>query len=330
MEWLNYHHLLYFWTVVHEGSVARAAEQLRLAQPTVSGQIRALEQALGEKLFTRSGRHLVPTDVGRIVYRYADEIFSLGRELMDTLKDRPTGRPVRLVVGVADVLSKLIAYRLIAPALSLDQPVQVICREDRPDRLVADLAVHGVDLVLSDAPMPPTVRVRAFSHLLGECGVTIFAAPAKAAALRRRFPQSLDGAPFLLPSDGTAVRRALDPWFDAQGIRVAAAGEFDDAALMTTFGQAGIGAFAAPTVIEREVQAMYGVRVVGRIEAVRERFYAISVERRIKHPAVAAISQQARATLFTEPSQNGEPRTGGRATGRQRRRRRNPAQAEGL
>jgi len=325
MEWLNYHHLLYFWTVVHEGSVARAAEQLRLAQPTISGQIRALEEALGEKLFTRSGRHLVPTDVGRIVYRYADEIFSLGRELMDTLKDRPTGRPVRLVVGVADVLSKLIAYRLIAPALSLDQPVQVVCREDRPDRLVADLAVHGVDLVLSDAPMPPTVRVRAFSHLLGECGVTIFAAPAKAAALRRRFPQSLDGAPFLLPSDGTAVRRALDPWFDAQGIRVAAAGEFDDAALMTTFGQAGIGAFAAPSVIEREVQAMYGVRVVGRIETVRERFYAISVERRIKHPAVAAISQQARATLFTEPSQHGESRAGARAQGRRRSRRRDPA-----
>ncbi len=300
MEWLNYHHLLYFWTVVHEGSVARAAEELRLAQPTVSGQIRALEEALGEKLFTRSGRHLVPTDVGRVVYRYADEIFALGRELMDTLRDRPTGRPVRLVVGVADALSKLIAYRLIAPALALEPSVQVVCREDRPDRLLAELAVHGVDLVLSDSPIPSTVRVRAFSHLLGECGVTVFAAPAQAAPLRRRFPASLSGTPFLLPSDGTALRRALDSWFEVQGIRVTVAGEFDDPALMMTFGQTGTGAFAAPSVIEREVRAMYGVRVVGRIDDVRERFYAISAERRIKHPAVAAISEQARTRLFTE------------------------------
>ena len=300
MEWLNYHHLLYFWTVVHEGSVARAAEELRLAQPTVSGQIRALEEALGEKLFTRSGRHLVPTDVGRVVYRYADEIFALGRELMDTLRDRPTGRPVRLVVGVADALSKLIAYRLIAPALALESPVQVVCREDRPERLLAELALHGVDLVLSDSPIPSTVRVRAFSHLLGECGVTVFAAPAQAASLRRRFPASLAATPFLMPSDGTALRRALDSWFEVQGIRVTVAGEFDDPALMMTFGQTGTGAFAAPSVIEREVRAMYGVRVVGRIDDVRERFYAISAERRIKHPAVAAISEQARTRLFTD------------------------------
>jgi LysR family transcriptional activator of nhaA len=298
MEWLNYHHLLYFWTVAHEGSVARAAEQLRLAQPTVSGQIRALEEALGEKLFTRSGRHLVPTDVGRIVYQYADEIFALGRELMNTLRDRPTGRPVRLVVGVADAVSKLIAYRLLAPALSLPDPVHVVCREDTPERLLAELSVHGIDLVLSDAPLPPTVRVRAFNHLLGECGVTVFAAPSRAATLKRRFPQSLGGAPFLMPADGSALRRSLDAWFESNGIRVSVVGEFDDPALMKTFGQAGIGAFAAASVIEREVQAQYGVRIVGHIEAVRERFYAISVERRIKHPAVAAISEQARTRLF--------------------------------
>jgi LysR family transcriptional activator of nhaA len=298
MEWLNYHHLLYFWTVVHEGSVARAAEQLRLAQPTVSGQIRVLEEALGEKLFTRSGRSLVPTEVGRVVYRYADEIFSLGRELMDTLRDRPTGRPVRLVVGVADAVSKLIAYRLLEPALALDEPVHVVCREDKPERLLADLAVHGVDLVLSDSPVPPTVRVRAFSHLLGECGTTIFAAPKQAASLKRSFPASLAGAPFLMPADGTALRRALDAWLESQGVRVSVVGEFDDSALMKTFGQAGIGAFAAPSVIEREVQTQYGVRVVARVEPVRERFYAISVERRIKHPAVAAISEQARTRLF--------------------------------
>ena len=178
--------------------------------------------------------------------------------------------------------------------------MQVVCREDRPERLLAELAVHGVDLVLSDSPIPSTVRVRAFSHLLGECGVTVFAAPARATALRRRFPASLTGTPFLVPSDGTALRRALDSWFEVQGIRVTVAGEFDDPALMMTFGQTGTGAFAAPSVIEGEVRAMYGVRVVGRIDDVRERFYAISAERRIKHPAVAAISEQARTRLFTE------------------------------
>jgi len=202
MEWLNYHHLLYFWTVAREGTVARAAGQLRLAQPTVSGQIRALEESLGEELFSRAGRHLVLTDVGRVVFRYADEIFGLGRELMDTLKDRPTGRPVRLVVGVADALSKQIAYRLLEPALSLPETVQVVCREDKPDRLLAELSVHNLDVVLSDSPMPAAVRVRAFNHLLGECGVTVFAAPKLASTLRRRFPASLDGATWLLPSGG--------------------------------------------------------------------------------------------------------------------------------
>jgi LysR family transcriptional activator of nhaA len=299
MEWLNYHHLLYFWTVVREGSVARASEHLRLAQPTISGQIRVLEESLGEKLLTRSGRTVVPTEVGRVVYGYADEIFSLGRELMDTLKDRPTGRPVRFVVGIADAVSKLIAYRLLAPALALPQPVHVVCREDTPERLLAELAVHGLDLVLADAPVPPAIRVRAFSHLLGECGLTVFAAPPRAAALRRHFPRSLDGAPFLLPAEGTAMRRSLESWLESEGVRLTVVGEFDDSALMKTFGQAGIGAFAAPSVIEPEVQAQYGVRVVGRVEAIRERFYAISVERRIKHPAVAAISEQARTRLFS-------------------------------
>jgi LysR family transcriptional activator of nhaA len=299
MEWLNYHHLLYFWMVVREGGVARASEQLRLAQPTISGQVRALEEALGEKLFTRSGRGLVPTEVGRLVYRYADEIFSLGRELMDTLKDRPTGRPLRLVVGVADAVSKLIAYRLIEPALRLPEGVHIVCREGKPDRLLAELSVHGVDLVLSDAPLSPSVRVRAFSHLLGECGVTFFATAAVARPLRRRFPRSLAGQAMLLPTDNTMLRRALDQWFEAEGIRPRVSGEFEDSALMKVFGEAGGGVFAAPSVIEEEVQRQYGVTVLGRTEAVRERFYAITVERKIKHPAVAAISEQARTKLFT-------------------------------
>jgi LysR family transcriptional activator of nhaA len=299
MEWLNYHHLLYFWTVVREGSVARASEQLRLAQPTISGQVRALEEALGEKLFVRSGRSLVPTEIGRVVYRYADEIFSLGRELMDTLKDRPTGRPVRLVVGIADAVSKLIAYRLLEPALRLPEPVHMTCREGKPDRLLAELSVHGVDLVLSDAPLAASVRVRAFNHLLGECGVTFFAAPALAKKLRRGFPRSLTGQAMLLPTDNTMLRRALDQWFEAEGIRPIVGGEFEDSALMKVFGQAGDGVFAAPSVIEQEVRQQYGVAALGRTDAVRERFYAITVERKIKHPAVVAISEQARTRLFT-------------------------------
>ena len=298
MEWLNYHHLLYFWVVAHQGSITRASAQLRLAQPTISGQLRALENALGEKLFTRAGRSLVPTEVGRVVLRYADEIFSLGRELTDTLKGRPTGRPVRFRVGVADVVPKLIAYRLLKPALQLPEPVWLVCREDKPDRLLAELAVYGLDLVLSDAPAGPAVRIRAFNHLLGECAVSVLGVPPLAAVYRRNFPRSLDGAPFLLPTENTSLRRSLDQWFDSQGIRPRIAGEFEDSALLKVFAQAGAGLFAVHSVIEAKVQRQYGVRRVGPLHQVRERFYAISVERRIKHPAVVAIAEAARAKLF--------------------------------
>lgn len=298
MEWLNYHHLLYFWVTAREGSIARASSQLRLAQPTISGQIRALEQGLGEKLFVRSGRRLVLTDVGRTVYSYADEIFSLGRELMSTVKGLPTERPVRLVVGLADVVPKLIAYRLLEPALRLPGPVQIVLREDRPERLLAELSTHALDLVLADAPLSSAVRIRGFSHLLGECGVTVFAAPRLAARHRRGFPRSLDGAPFLLPTEGTSLRRSMDHWFEAEGIRPRVAGEFDDNALLKVFGQAGVGFFVAPSVIEAEVRRQFRVHVVGRMPSIRERFYAISVERRLKHPAVVAITETARRKLF--------------------------------
>jgi len=298
VEWLNYHHLLYFWVVAREGSIARASARLRLAQPTISGQIRALENSLGEKLFARSGRNLMLTEVGRVVSRYADDIFGLGRELMDTLKDRPIGRPVRFLVGVADVLPKLITYRLLEPALRLPEPLLIICREDHPDRLLADLSVHELDVVLSDAPIGPTVKVRAFSHLLGECGVSFFGAARLAARYRRGFPRSLDGAPFLFPADNTTLRRSLDQWFDSQGIRPRVVGEFQDSALLKVFGQAGAGVFPAPSAIEAEVQRQHGVRLIGRLEQVRERFYAISVERKIRHPAVVAISEAARRKMF--------------------------------
>lgn len=298
MEWLNYHHLLYFWTVAREGSISRACEKLFLAQPTISGQIRALEKSIGAKLFTRAGRSLVLTETGRTVYRYADEIFSLGRELLDTLKGRPTGRPLRLVVGVADVLPKMVSYRLLEPALRLPEPVHIICWEGKPDRLLAELSVHGLDVVLSDSPFSPTVKVRAFNHLLGECGVSVLGTAGLAKPLRRGFPRTLDGVPFLLPTDNTTLRRSLDQWFDTKGIRPAVRAEFEDSALLKVFGKAGVGLFVVPTAVENEVCQQYNVRVVGRIQDVRERFYAISVERKLKHPAVIAISETARKELF--------------------------------
>ena len=298
MEWLNYHHLLYFWTVAREGGVTRASEQLRLAQPTISGQLKALEEALGEKLFERTGRRLVLTDVGRVVYRYADEIFTLGRELQDTLKGRPTGRPVRFTVGVADAVPKLVAYRLLQPALTLPEPVHVVCREDKPERLLSELGLHSLDLVLSDAPASPGVNVKAYSHLLGETPVAFFGTEALAAAHGKGFPRSLDGAPVLLPTEGSSLRRSLEQWFDAEGLRPRVVGEIEDSALLKVFGQAGTGLFPAPVAIEAEIRVQFGVRVVGRVDAVKARFYALSAERKLKHPAVLAIREAARSELF--------------------------------
>lgn len=300
MEWLNYHHLLYFWTVAREGTIARASEELRLAQPTISGQIRVLEDQLGEKLFQRSGRNLVLTDMGRLVYRYADDIFGLGRELMDTLKDRPTGRPLRFQVGVADEVSKVIAYRLLEPAMRLDQPVYMVCRDGAADRLLTELATHALDLVIADTPMSPTVKVKAFSHPLGETSVTVFGTAKLGAPRRKNFPKSLDGAPFLLPTAGKTLRRTLDQYFDQQSIRPRIIAELDDSALLTTFGQAGAGLFVGPAVLEKEITRQFGVTVVGRLDSVRERYYAISVERRLKHPAVIAISEAANEMLNSD------------------------------
>lgn len=299
MEWLNYHHLLYFWVVAKEGSIVRASKELHLAHPTISGQIHRLEDVLGTKLFARQGRHLVLTEAGRVAYRYADEIFSLGREFVDTIKGRATDRPLRLVVGVADVLAPSLVRRFLQPAFRLGKEVQVICRADKSvEEFIAELALHRVDVVIADGPAGPGVAVRAFNHLLGECGTTFFAAPRLAAATRGRFPRSLDGAPFLLPGAPSAVRRTLEQWFDSQGVRPKIVAELDDSALAKDFGQEGIGVFAAPTVIEAEVRRQYRVRVVGRVQAVRQQFYAISVERKIKHPAVAAVCETARKDIF--------------------------------
>jgi LysR family transcriptional activator of nhaA len=298
MEWMNYHHLLYFWTVAKEGSIARACEKLRLAQPTISGQLRALEDALGEQLFLRAGRRLVLTDLGQTAYRYADEIFTLGRELTDVVKGRSQGRPVRLIVGLSDALPKLIAYRILEPALKMPESVRLVCYEDKPDRLLAELSAHELDLVVTDAPINTAIRVKAYNHLLGSCGASLFAASALAARYRKKFPASLDGAPFLLPLPTSTLRRSIEQWFDAHNIRPAVVGEFQDSALLKVFAQAGAGLFVVPSAIEREVRQQYRVSLVGRLDGVIEQFYAISVERKLKHPAVVAISEAAREALF--------------------------------
>jgi LysR family transcriptional activator of nhaA len=298
VHWLNYHHLLYFWTVAREGSIVRACTRLHLTQPTISGQLRSLERALGIKVFARQGRNLVLTEAGHLVYRYCDEIFSLGQELQDTLRGRPPGRSLRLVVGVAESLPKLVAFRLIQPALNLPEPVQVICIQGTMEELLPQLAVHALDVVLGDAPVGPMMKIRAFNHLLGESGVSLMATAPLVSSYRRRFPKSLDGAPFLLPAENTALRRALDQWFEAQRIHPFVRGEFADIALLKTFGQNGIGIFAVRTAVERQTQRQYKVRLLGRIDSIRDRFYAISLERRLQHPAVVSITEAARQTLF--------------------------------
>jgi LysR family transcriptional activator of nhaA len=295
---LNYQHLLYFWAVARTGSVAAATKELNLAQPTISGQIKILERTLGERLFVKRGRHLVLTDVGQVVFRYADEIFTLGRELRETLAGLPAAdRPARFAVGVSDSLPKLSTVRLLAPALHPPGRFHLVFRIGKTEQLLADLAVHALDLVLADQPMPPGLGIRAFSHLLGESDVTVFGTPSMAQRYRRDFPRSLDGAPWVLQTTNTALRRSLEQWFAEAKVRPQVVAEVEDVAILQVLGQEGLGLFAAPTVVEEEVKRAYGVRVVGRLERVRERFYAISVERRLKHPAVLAISEGARRSL---------------------------------
>ena len=298
MEWLNYHHLLYFWTVVRTGSIAAASEELRLAPPTISVQIRRLEEQLGEKLVRRSGRRLIPTEIGQAVFRYADEIFSLGRELLDMVRGRPTERPMKLIVGVVDVMPKSIAHRLIEPALRLGERVRVVCREATPEQLLAQLSVQYLDVVLSDAPIAPGVSVRAYNHLLGETGLSFLGDATLAQKYRRGFPKSLQGAPLLLQASNTEVRRAIDQWLDGADIRPDIVGEFEDSELLWEFGAAGEGIFPVPTILEKRLARLHRVKVLGRTDAVRSRFYAISVERRLKHPAVVAICETARRELF--------------------------------
>ena len=297
MDGLNLNHLRYFWTVYRCGSIAAASEELRLGQPTISAQVKQLEHSMGAPLFERVGRGLAPTEAGHMVFSYADEIFSLGREMLDSVRHVPEGRPLRLRVGIADVIPKLCARQLLQPALELDRPVHLICHEDRAERLEASLASHGLDLVLADAPLSSRVKVQAFSHLLGSCDVTFLGAPELAQRYRRRFPRSLDDAPVLLPTESNVIRSQLERWFAREKVQPRIVAEFDDSALLKEFAKGGLGLFAVPSVIEAEVRAKYGVRRVGTAPVV-ERFYAISLERRVRHEAVRAICDAAREDLF--------------------------------
>lgn len=296
---LNYLHLQHFWAVAKAGGISAAAAKLLISPSTLSMQIRELEASFRQPLFDRVGRRLILTDAGQVAFRFADEIYTMGRELTDTLAGRPTTGPVKFVVGVADVLPKLVAYRLLKPAFEMEDRVQVICYEGRPEELLAKLAVNELDAVLVDAPIGPTMRLRAYSHLLGECGISFFAAPKLASVCRRGYPASLTGRPFIMPMRNLSLRLAIDHWMEQHAISPFVVGEFEDSALIKVFGQYGAGIFAAPDVITDEIEAAYGVKKIGDADGLTARYYAVSVDRKFKHPAVEAIAKTAREVLFS-------------------------------
>ncbi|MCP4705968.1 MAG: transcriptional activator NhaR [candidate division Zixibacteria bacterium] len=300
MNWLNYHHLMYFWTVVRKGGLTPAAEELRLSPSTISTQIQQLEHVLGFKLFDRSGRQMTVNDVGQVVYRYAEEIFSLGRELQDALEDRPAKRPIRVQIGIADVLSKLVVGKLLAPILGSLQTYNLVCREDHPDNLVSQLILHDLDIVLTDAPFSPNLRVKGFNHLLGNSSVVVYGSSSMAARYKDNFPKSLNGAPFIMPGDRTELRGSLERWFESLSIRPNVVAECDDSALIKSLGKANVGLFVAPHITSKETMRQYRVKEIGYLNDVVENYYAISMNRRIKHPAIQAIVDYAKRSVFRD------------------------------
>ncbi len=298
MRHLNYNHLLYFWTVAREGSIARASETLHLTPQTISGQLKLLEESVGEALFNRVGRGLALTDTGRIVNQYADEIFSLGAELTHRIKSKSPGNATVFNVGIVNSLAKLIAHRILEPALSLADPIRLICWEGDLEKLLADLSIHRLDLVVSDRPIPAGLSVKAYNHSLGESSVSFFCRRRDARKYANGFPNSLNDAPMLLPLEGSSMRRSIDDWFDRKNLAPRVIAEFDDSALLKAFGEAGNGVFPAPTAIAEEIEHMYGARSIGTASNVNETYVAISPERRLKHPAVLEITRSARSSLF--------------------------------
>ena len=297
MRHLNYNHLLYFWTVAREGSIAKASEVLFVTPQTISGQLKLLEEAIDKPLFHRVGRRLSLTETGQVVNQYADEIFSLGAELAQRVKSGEAGTPFELNVGVVNSIAKLIAYRILEPALRHGEDLRIVCFENDLNKLLADLAVHRLDLVISDRPIPAGLNVKAYNHQLGESGVGFFAARQRAERYLDGFPACLDKAPMLLPVNLTAMRRRLDDWFEQNDIQPLVVAEFDDSALMKAFGEADVGVFPAPSAIAEKIESMYNAKLIGEAHGLTEKYYAISPERKIKHPAVRLITDHARSRL---------------------------------
>ncbi len=289
---------MYFWTVVRKGGLAPAAEELRLSPSTVSTQIQQLENVLGYKLFDRSGRRMTVNDVGQVVYRYAEEIFSLGRELQDVLEDRTVERPIRVQIGIADVLSKLVVAKLLAPILGSLQTYRLVCREDQPDHLVSQLILHDLDVVLTDKPIGPDLRVRGFNHLLGESEVAVYGSDSLVAKYKKGFPQSLNSSPCILPGDRTELRGSIEQWFEMNNIRPNVVAECDDSALVKSLGRSSVGLFVASRITSKEIRQQYRVREIGLLDGVVEKYYAVSMERHIEHPAIQAIIEHARDQVF--------------------------------
>lgn len=305
MQNLNFKHLRYFWMVAKSGSIARASERLHLTPQSISGQLSEFESALGVELFRRAGRGLELTATGLRLLGYAEQIFVLGDELLNAIHDEPSPQSVPFRVGIADSVPKMVAYRLVEPSLALDEPIRLICREGRLTTLLADLAVHGLDMVIADRPMPDNLNVRGYDHFLGESGVTVFAAQSLIDRAEKPFPDLLEEAPFLLPGADVALHPRLLRWFEANRLRPRIVGEFDDSALLMAFGQAGAGYFVAPTAIEAHIVRQHEVQVVGKIEVVREQIYAITTERKLSHPIVAAICQFAQHDMFGADADRG-------------------------
>ena len=300
MRHLNYNHLLYFWTVAREGSIAKASQVLHLTPQTISGQLKLLKEEVGEPLFNRVGRGLMLSETGHVVNQYADEIFSLGTELASRVKDKTVSAPLTLNVGIVNSIAKLIAYRIIEPVFKMQQPIRTICHEGSLEQLLGDLAIHSLDMVISDRPIPPGLNVRAYNHRLGSSDISFFCAEENAVDYAANFPQSLDSAPMLMPLSSNPLRRQLEDWFSAERIKPRIVAEFDDSALLKAFGAAGQGLFPAPTSISEHIEHMYHAVNIGTVDRLRESFFAISSERKVRHPAVLLITEKARQELLLQ------------------------------
>jgi LysR family transcriptional activator of nhaA len=298
MEWLNFHHLRYFFAVAREGSISKASNLLHTSQPAISTQLRQLERALGEKLLQKHGRGLALTDTGRLVYGYAEQIFALGRELLDTVKDRPSGALPRVQVGIADVVPKDLVFRLLAPLLVGPTRSRVVVHEDRSDRLLAELALFHLDLVIADSPIGAGSRVKAFHHALGSSAIGVFGRKDRARGLRAGFPESLRGQPFVLPIDDSELRREFDAWLRARGIAVEVIAEVEDDALARPLAAAGHGLVLAPTVLAGDLERGSGLIKIADVPGVQARYFAITVARRISNPAAMRLLESARTDLF--------------------------------